>query len=61
MKVISLSGLPTGRLYPPPLPGNIPDIHFCWRLSRPQFHSAAGRIMSMKNSNDTTGSRTCDL
>jgi hypothetical protein len=27
------------------------------RLSRPQDHSAAGRIMSMKNSNDTIGNR----
>jgi hypothetical protein len=31
------------------------------RLSQPQGHSAAGRIMSMKNSNDTIGNRTCDL
>jgi len=30
-------------------PGNAPDTHFCWRLSRPQGHSAIGRIMSMKN------------
>jgi len=42
---------PTHR---PPLPqGNIPGTHFCLRLSRPQGHSAAGRIMSMKNSNDS--------
>jgi hypothetical protein len=27
-------------------PGNIPGIHFCYRLSRPQGHSAAGGIMS---------------
>ena len=29
-------------------PGNAPGTHFCWRLSRPQGHSANGRIMSMK-------------
>ena len=42
-------------------PGNIPGTHLCWRLSRPQGHSAGGRIMSMKNSNDTIGNRTRDL
>ena len=46
----------------PPLPlGNIPGTHSCYRLSRPQGHSAAGRIMSMKNFNDTIGNRTSDL
>ena len=46
----------------PPLPtGNIPGTHFCWRLSRPQGHSGAGRIISMKNFNDTIGNRTRDL
>ena len=58
MKVVRLSALRTGRLY---TPGNIPGTHFCYRLSRPQGHSAAGRIMSMKNSNDTIGNRTRDL
>jgi hypothetical protein len=33
-------------------PGNIPGNHFCWRLRRPQGHSATGRIMSMKKSSD---------
>ena len=33
---------------------------FLLRLSQPQGHSAAGRIMSMKNSNDTIGNRTRD-
>ena len=42
-------------------PGNIPGTHFCQRLSRPQGHSAIGRIMSMKNSNDTIWNRTSDL
>ena len=30
-------------------------------MSRPRGHSAAGRIMSVKNSNDTIGNPTCDL
>jgi hypothetical protein len=35
----------------PPLPsGYIPGTHFCWGLSRPQGHSATGRIVSMKKS-----------
>ena len=52
MKVVRLLALCTGRLYPP---GNIPGTNFCQRLSQPQGHSAAGNIMSIKNSNDTTG------
>jgi hypothetical protein len=51
-KVVS----PTHRA--PLLPGNIPITHFCQRLSQPQGHSAAERIMSMKNSNDTIANRT---
>jgi len=54
-KVVS----PTHR--PPLLPGNIPGTHFCKKLSQPQGHSAAGRIMSMKNSSDSIGNRTRDL
>jgi hypothetical protein len=54
-KVVS----PTHR--PPLSPGNIPGTHFCYRLSQPQGHSAAGRIMSMKNSSDTIRNRTRDL
>jgi hypothetical protein len=46
---------------PPLPPGNVPGTHFCQRLSRPQGHSAIGRIMSMKNSNDTIWSRTSDF
>ena len=42
-------------------PGNIPGTHFSQRPSQSQGHSAAGRIMSMKNSNDTIGNRTHDL
>ena len=58
MKVVRLSALRTGRFLPP---GNIPGTHFCWRLSGPQGHSAARRIMSMKNYSDTIGNRTRDL
>jgi len=58
MKVVRLSILRTGRLYPP---GNIPATHFSERVSQPQGHSAAGRIMSMKNSSDTIGNLTRDF
>jgi hypothetical protein len=54
-KVVS----PTHR--PPLTPRNIPGTHFCYRLSRLQGHSAAGRIKSMKNSNYTIGNWTRDL
>jgi len=47
--------------YRPPLPaGNAPGTHFCWRLSRPQGHSAIGRITSMKNFSDTIWDRTSE-
>jgi len=42
-------------------PENIPGTHLCYRLSRPQDQSAIGRIMSIKNSNDTIGNLTSDL
>jgi hypothetical protein len=58
IKLVRLSALRSGRLYPP---GNIPGNHFCERLNQPQGHIAAGRVMSMKNSNDTFGSRTRHL
>jgi hypothetical protein len=54
-KVVS----PTHR--PPLPPGNIPDTHFCYRLSRPQGNSATGRITSMEKSSDIFGNRTRDL
>jgi len=54
-KVVS----PTHR--PPLPPGNIPGTHFCYTLSQPQGHSAAGRIMSMKKSSDTIGNQTRNL
>jgi len=55
IKVVRLSALRTGRLCPP---GNIPGTHFCQRLSRPQGHSATGRIILMKYFNDTIGNQT---
>ena len=55
MKVVRLSAVRTGRLYSS---GNIPGTHFCYRLSRRQSHSAAGRVMCMKNCCDTIGNRT---
>jgi hypothetical protein len=58
MKVVRLSALHTGCLYPP---GSIPDTHFCSRLSQPQGHSAARRFMSMKNSSGIIGNWTHNL
>jgi hypothetical protein len=50
---------PTHR--PPLTAVNIPGTHFCQRLRQSQGHSAAGSVMSMKNSNDNFGNRTLDL
>jgi hypothetical protein len=58
MKVVTLSALRTGCLYPAE---NIPGTHFSYRLSRPLGPSAVGRIKSMKNSNGTLENRTRDL
>jgi hypothetical protein len=41
--------------------GNIPNTHFCQSLSRPQGHSAAGKIRSIEKSNDLIGNRNRDL
>jgi hypothetical protein len=46
---------------PPFTSKKIPGTHFCYRLSRPQGHSAAGRIRSIEKSNDLIASRTRDL
>jgi len=54
-KFVSLKQRPT-------LPtGKIPGTHFSYRVSKPQGHSATGRILSMKISNDTIGNWTRDL
>jgi hypothetical protein len=50
---------PTHR--PPLPPENISGTHFCYGLSQPKGHSAAWRVMSMKNSNDTIGNWTRGL
>ena len=46
---------------PPLPPRNTPGTHFCSRLDRHQGHSAIGRIMSMKNLNETIWNRTSEL
>jgi hypothetical protein len=43
------------------LPENIPGTHFYYRLSLSHGDSAAGRIMAMKNSNDSIGNRIRNL
>jgi hypothetical protein len=54
-KVVSLT-------HRPPLSSeNTPGAHISQRLSRPQGHSASGRIILLKNSNDTIGNRTRNL
>jgi hypothetical protein len=53
-----LSAIRTGRIYPS---GNIPGTHFCEMLSQPHGPSVAGRIVPMKNSNETIGNRTRDI
>jgi hypothetical protein len=47
-----LSALCTGCLYPTE---NIPGTHFFCRLGQHQGHSAAERVMSMKNLNTPPG------
>jgi hypothetical protein len=59
MKVVRLSALRTGLYSPGIIPGT--RTHFSKRLSQPQGHSAAGRIISMKHSSDTIGNRNRDL
>jgi len=39
-------GMVVSLMHLPPLPpGNAPGTHFCYRLSRPQGHSAIRRIL----------------
>jgi hypothetical protein len=47
--------------WPPITLRKTPGTHFCYRLSRLQGHSAAGRIRQTEKSNDLTGNRTRDL
>ena len=49
------------KLWPPLLPRDTSVLISVKRLSRPQSHSAAGRIESMKNSNDRIWGLTRDL
>jgi hypothetical protein len=42
-------------------PRKIPGTHFCYRLSRPQSHNAAGRTRSIGKSNDLIGNETSNL
>ena len=58
MRVVRLSALIAGRLYPP---GTIPGTHFCLRLSRPQGHTAAEKDTLMKSSSENIGNRTHNL
>jgi len=55
MKVVRFSALRTGRLY---RIGDTLGSLFCSRLSRPQCHSAALRVKSMKNPDNLIGNRT---
>jgi hypothetical protein len=47
--------------WPPLPPGNNAGTYFCERLSLSWDHSVAGRIMSLKNSNDSVRNRSRDL
>jgi hypothetical protein len=53
-----LSALHFGRFL---LPRKISGTHFCQRLSRPQGHSAVGRIRSIENSSHIIRNRTRDF
>jgi hypothetical protein len=57
MKLVRLSALRTGRLYP----RRYFWYSFLYRLSRPHGNSAAGRLKSIKYPNDAIGNRTRDL
>ena len=58
MKVVRLSALNTGRLYPQKYNSG---SHFCYGLSQTQGQSATWRIRPIKNPNDTIENPTRDL
>jgi hypothetical protein len=53
--------LPALRAGRPSPPRKIPGTHFYQRLSRPEDHSAAGRVRSIEKSNILIGNRIRDL
>jgi hypothetical protein len=53
-----LLALRNGRLF---LPGDNPGTSFCWRLSRPQGHSAVGKNNSKKMPVTTSGTEPANL
>jgi hypothetical protein len=55
---VRLPALRAGLSLPP---RKLPVTHFCYMLSRPQGHSAAGRVRSSEKSKDLIGIRTRDL
>jgi hypothetical protein len=55
------SGVVSHMRWSPFTPRKIPRTHFCYRLSWPQGHSAAGRIRSIEKSNDLIRNWTHDL
>ena len=59
--MVRLSAVSSGRFYTPPTQEICLVLITVKRLSRPQDHSAAGRIRPTKNSKGAIGNRTRDL
>jgi hypothetical protein len=59
--ICSVTAVRSSALGPRLPPKNIPGTYFCLRLSRPQAHSAAGRIKSIGTFNNLIGNRTRNL
>lgn len=57
VKIVS----PTHRPLLPHPTGKNPGTHSCYKLCRPQSHSATGWIRSTKNSKNFIGNRTRDV